>query len=71
MVAAAGNWGDIYIHLGYHVSTADTNFTWYENNSSNQIYMDMWGDSNSLRNIRFAVAAKHHYMEYSYNISFQ
>lgn len=58
MVAAAGNWGNLYIHLGYNVTSADTNFTWYKNNNSNQIYMQMWGDSNTFKNIRFAIAAE-------------
>ncbi len=58
MVAAAGNWGNLYLHLGYNVSNADTNFTWYQNNSNNQIYFQMWGDSNSFKNIHFAVAAE-------------
>ncbi len=58
MVAAAGNWGNLFMHLGYNVSSSDTSFTWYQNNSNNAIYIQMWGDTAAIKNIHFAVAAE-------------
>jgi subtilisin family serine protease len=53
-VAAAGNAGDIPFHLGYNV-TSDTNFTFF--NSGGQLYLQMWADTNDLKNVRFSVGA--------------
>jgi subtilisin family serine protease len=51
-VASAGNKGDSRIHLGYTV-TADTNFTYFSKSGS--IYMEIWGDTATFKNIKFAV----------------
>ncbi|HEY0029629.1 MAG TPA: S8 family serine peptidase [Bacteroidia bacterium] len=53
-VAAAGNAGDIPFHLGYTVS-ADTNFTFF--NSGGNIYLEMWADTNDLKNVDFSIGA--------------
>lgn len=52
-VASAGNKGDSRIHLGYQV-TADTNFTYFASNSGG-IYIEIWGDTASFKNIQFAI----------------
>ncbi len=58
LVAAAGNWGSLYLHLGYNASPTDTNFTWYATNNNRYVYIQMWGDSSAMKNIHFAVAAE-------------
>src|SRR5438045_3955091 len=57
MVAAAGNWGNLFMHLGYDVSAADTNFTFYRDTLNNPIYIQFWADSNEIKNIHFALSA--------------
>lgn len=52
-VASAGNKGDSRIHLGYTV-TADTNFTYFAPNPG-AIYIEIWGDTTSFKNIQFAI----------------
>lgn len=52
-VASAGNKGDSRIHLGYTV-TADTNFTCFAPSTS-AIYIEIWGDTSTFKNIRFAI----------------
>jgi subtilisin family serine protease len=52
-VASAGNKGNSPIHLGYTV-TADTNFTFFTP-SQGIVYMAMWGDTATFKNIHFAV----------------
>ena len=52
-VASAGNKGNSKIHLGYTV-TADTNFTCFSLSSS-ALYIEIWGDTASLKNIHFAI----------------
>ena len=53
-VAAAGNAGDIPFHLGYTV-TADTNFTFF--NSGGSFFIEMWADTNDLKNVDFSIGA--------------
>lgn len=54
-VAAAGNAGDVPIHLGYNVTT-DTNFTFFSL-SGGSIDFVMWADTNDLKNVQFSVGA--------------
>lgn len=58
LVAAAGNLGNIPFHLGYQV-TSDTSFTWFkpDPSMSGKIYIQVWGDTNNLKNVYFAVGA--------------
>lgn len=60
MAAASGNEGNKRIHLGYNVSTTDTNFTWFQQNNSfggSPVDMEMWGERTSFKNIQFSVGA--------------
>src|ERR1019366_8844572 len=56
-IAAAGNSGNKgKFHLAYTVSATDTNFTLFAP-SGGKVYMDIVADSNSLKNIQFAIGA--------------
>ncbi|GAB4140360.1 MAG: hypothetical protein Fur0041_15520 [Bacteroidia bacterium] len=52
-VGAAGNAGNLPIHLSYPVSS-DTNFTWYTVGSGS-IYIQLWADINNFSNAKMAV----------------
>ncbi len=57
LVAAAGNGGNLLFHLGYNV-TADTNFTFFKRpTNGNSIYLQMWADTNDLKNVDFSIGA--------------
>ncbi len=61
MVAAAGNAGHIPFHLGYSVSS-DTNFTWFEYNSSSSlgygaVYFEAWADTSDFKKVEYAIGA--------------
>ncbi|MFM2134775.1 MAG: hypothetical protein RL021_175 [Bacteroidota bacterium] len=56
MVAAAGNAGNVPIHLNYQVNS-DTAFTWLQDPGSG-IYIQVWGDSGSFEDIRFSIGAE-------------
>ncbi|MCU0435864.1 MAG: S8 family peptidase [Bacteroidia bacterium] len=53
-VGAAGNAGDLDIHLSYPLTAADTALTWFTVASGN-IYMQLWIDTNAAANAHFAV----------------
>ena len=55
VVAAAGNGGNVAFHLGYTV-TSDTNFTFFKY-TSNSVYLQMWADTNDLKNVDFSIGA--------------
>jgi len=55
-VAAAGNDGQKNTHLGYTV-TSDTNFTFFNYPSSNGLYIQLWADTNDLKNVKYTVGA--------------
>ncbi len=55
LVAAAGNGGNIPFHLGYTVTT-DTNFTFFKY-TSNSVYLQIWADTNDLKNVDFSIGA--------------
>ena len=59
---AAGNSGDKDFHLGYNVSSADTNFTWF----SGGAYIPMYGDTATFKNIQFAIGADKPSPNYSF-----
>ncbi len=52
-VAAAGNSGNVAFHLGYTVSTTDTNFTWFTGGA----YIAMYADTVNFKNVKFAIGA--------------
>jgi subtilisin family serine protease len=52
-VAAAGNDGITFSHVGYNVST-DTSFTWFVNNNGS-IYLQLWANTTTFNNVNFAV----------------
>ncbi len=57
IVAAAGNAGNIPIHLGYTVNS-DTSFTWIRHNPSYPyLYMQIWGDTSDFDGIDFSIGA--------------
>lgn len=58
LVAAAGNAGNIPFHLGYQVSSTDTNFTWITNPSP-AINFKVYADSLDFKNVRFSIGAHH------------
>lgn len=53
-VGAAGNAGDLDIHLSYPLTTTDTALTWFTVGSGN-IYMQLWMDTAAAANAHFAV----------------
>lgn len=56
-VAAAGNSGNSEYHLGYTVGT-DTNFTFFKYNAGNgNIHIQIYADTNDLKNVQFAIGA--------------
>ncbi|MCK6648783.1 MAG: S8 family peptidase, partial [Bacteroidia bacterium] len=55
LVGAAGNGGNIPFHLGYTV-TSDTSFTFFKY-TSNSVYLQMWADTNNLKNVDFSIGA--------------
>jgi len=57
MVAAAGNAGNIPLHLGYNV-TNDTSFTWIRHNPAYPFcYIQVWGDTADFDGIDFSLGA--------------
>ena len=57
VVAAAGNAGNIAHHLLHQPTVTDTLFTWFVNNSSNSIYIELWADTADLRNVKFSLGS--------------
>ncbi|MFM7014973.1 MAG: S8/S53 family peptidase [Bacteroidota bacterium] len=57
VVAAAGNAGNVAHHLLHQPTAGDTLFTWFANNSSNAIYIELWADTSSFRNMRFSLGS--------------
>ena len=55
LVAAAGNAGPIKFHVGYNVTSSDTNFTWIKNNGS-RIYVSEFADTNQIKNVKYSVS---------------
>ena len=57
LVAAAGNAGNVPIHLGYNVTT-DTSFTWVPHNPAYpEMYLQIWGDTSDFDGIDFSIGA--------------
>ncbi|HRH66007.1 MAG TPA: S8 family serine peptidase [Bacteroidia bacterium] len=53
VVCSAGNAGSAPLHLGY-AAGSDTNFTWLQLSSQN-MYIQAWGDSADFENIQFSI----------------
>jgi subtilisin family serine protease len=62
VVAAAGNAGEIPIHLGYDITT-DTLFTWLQS-SSHPMNLEIWSDTGHFENAQFSVALDRVYPNY-------
>ena len=57
LVAAAGNAGNVPLHLGYNVTT-DTSFTWVPHNPAYpNMYIQIWGDTSDFDGIDFSIGA--------------
>lgn len=61
LVAAAGNAGNQFYHLGYDV-TSDTTFTWFKHNPSSflgygAVYFDLWADTAQFNQVGFSFGA--------------
>ncbi len=56
VVCAAGNAGDLRIHVKHTVASPDTSFTWFSS-SPNPIYMEMWATQANFPSMKFTVAA--------------
>ncbi|MHB8261259.1 MAG: S8 family peptidase [Bacteroidia bacterium] len=71
VVAAAGNAGNIPIHLQYTVST-DTNFTFTRIPSANQINYGVFADTANFKNVRYTMGVydSTHYV-YKGNVGFR
>jgi len=55
LVGAAGNAGNIPMHLG-HAVTADTSFTWFKDYAwASNIYFDLWADTQNFSQVYFGV----------------
>lgn len=58
LVAAAGNAGNIPIHIRHEPSTGDTLWTWFDNYSVvTPLFIEMWGDTADLSQMSFTIAA--------------
>lgn len=67
MTASAGNLGSKYIHLGYNTSATDTNFTWFQQNLCfGVVYMQLWGDTNTFKNVKYSVGVDSKITSYGY-----
>lgn len=53
-VSAAGNAGDLDIHLSYALSS-DTAFTWFDSNNGGDIYIQLWADTNNFNMAKMAI----------------
>jgi subtilisin family serine protease len=69
LVVAAGNGGDIPFHLGYPVSSTDTNFTWLKNPTAT-IDFQVYADSLNFKNVKFTIGAHNGSLAYRGNIGF-
>lgn len=62
LCAAAGNAGQIPIHVGYDVTT-DTNFTWFEYTNNilgtgfGGVYIEAWADTADFNGVSYSLAA--------------
>lgn len=54
MVASAGNAGDEFFHVGYNITSIDTNFTWIKRASS-VINLSEYADTNQIKNVKYSV----------------
>ena len=54
LVASCGNGGKLAFHVGYNVSTTDTNFTWIKNNST-IISLTEYADTLQFKNVMYSV----------------
>lgn len=60
VVCAAGNAGNIRLHMQYNSTTGtDTSFTWFNYNPAygTAIYMEMWSNQPDFQNVWFSVGA--------------
>ncbi len=69
MVAAAGNGGELPIHLGY-TSTNDTSFTWITNNT-NSIFFDVYADSTDFTDLNISIGVSDNNYNYKGNFGFR
>jgi subtilisin family serine protease len=56
MVAASGDEGGKFIHLGYNLSASDTNFTWFQFPDASYA-IEFWADTANFKNARMAIGA--------------
>jgi subtilisin family serine protease len=54
LVAAAGNAGNIKYHVKTNLTTTDTLFTWFTNNTSD-LYYYTYADTNDIKNVQFSI----------------
>lgn len=54
MVGAAGNAGNIKYHTKNNVVPTDTNFTWFNNNTSTLEYW-LYADTNNIKNVKYSI----------------
>jgi len=69
LVAAAGNGGELQIHLGYS-SNNDTSFTWMTN-TTNEIYLDVYADSTDFVNLNISIGVSDNNYNYKGNFGFR
>lgn len=62
MIAACGNGGSSKFHVGYNVSSTDTNFTWIKNNSNTFSFTE-YADTAQIKNVKYAIGVNNN----SYN----
>jgi len=57
LVCAAGNYGNIPLHLQHNVASPDTVFTWFKYNANlgNSILINMWATPSSFTAMRFTI----------------
>lgn len=55
LVASCGNGGSVPFHVGYNITSTDTNFTWIGNNS-NRINVSEYADTLQIKNVKYSVS---------------
>lgn len=56
LVASAGNAGSIPFHVGYNISTADTNFSWIQSSNST-LNIQEYADTLQIKNVKYTIGA--------------
>ena len=54
LVASCGNGGSTNFHVGYNITSSDTNFTWIRNNANIFSFAE-YSDTNQIKNVKYQI----------------